>query len=80
MYYGRSRKAIFLEDFLPKIPMGGRFSTEEAFKWFQRDYPLFKESGVRWLLRYLSDKRTKALKDYPIVLKWVSGSEWKRIV
>jgi hypothetical protein len=79
MYYERSRKDIFIQEFLPTIPIGGEFTTAEAFDWFQRDYPLFKKSGIEWLLKYLSDKRPKILDGYPLVLKVLTSTAWKRV-
>jgi hypothetical protein len=79
MHYDRSRKDIFLEDLLPTFRIGARFTTDEVFNWFQRDYSLFPKTSIAWLLKYLSNERPKILNRYPLVLERLGSTAWKRI-
>jgi hypothetical protein len=53
-YYHRSRKDLFLEEYLPRIGRGEAFTEEAVQNWFRFNYEKFTHYSITWLLRNLA--------------------------
>src|SRR5438105_918457 len=78
--YQKSRKDIFLDEYLPSINANQEFTTDEVVDWFALRYsPGFPPSSIELLLRYLSDNaRPKALPSYPVVITKIRPKHWQK--